>query len=190
MAEERCEVAEHEAASLKEKVAELEIEVAVGREELGAFRPLFVVCSDEVLKTDAILYSRVARLEGEGEAALAEGAEGGGDGVSAQRSSLAFIQLEKQNGRLKDALVRCVCLLAHVLLTRLFCSRGHILRRLRDLTSETEAEHKRKISDLENELDLTSALQSAFLIYSSAVYLVPALASRRCRGWTRSARQK
>lgn len=52
------------------------------------------------------------------------------------KSSLAFIQLAKQNERLKEALVR-----------------------LRDMSTENEHEYKRRIADLEKELDLTSDLQ-------------------------------
>lgn len=52
------------------------------------------------------------------------------------KSSLAFIQLAKQNERLKEALVR-----------------------LRDMSTENEQEYKRRIADLEKELDLTSDLQ-------------------------------
>ncbi|KAI5478786.1 dynactin [Pseudohyphozyma bogoriensis] len=105
VAEEQLETAEANVAEFKERIAELEVEVGVLREEN-------------------------AKLEGEGDAAIASGEE---------RSSLAFIQLEKQNGRLKDALVR-----------------------LRDLTSETEHEHKQRIADLEKELDLTADLQAEF----------------------------
>lgn len=41
-------------------------------------------------------------MEGEGDAEMAR--VEGGDGT---KSSLAYIQLEKQNGRLKEALLRC-----------------------------------------------------------------------------------
>ncbi|BGP58574.1 hypothetical protein JCM8202_002336 [Rhodotorula sphaerocarpa] len=82
-----------------------------------------------------------ARLEGLGDAEIQRAREGqdGGEGaaaVQAAPSSLAFRQLEKHNARLKEALLR-----------------------LRDLTSENEAEMKRKIENLEKEVDLTSDLQ-------------------------------
>ena len=54
-------------------------------------------------------------------------------------SSLAYITLAKQNERLKEALLR-----------------------LRDMTTETEKENKRRISDLEKELDVTGDIQAAF----------------------------
>lgn len=63
-----------------------------------------------------------------------------GEGLEAEsgdvKSSLAFIQLAKQNERLKEALVR-----------------------LRDMTTDNEQDYKRRIADLEKELDLTSDLQ-------------------------------
>lgn len=59
------------------------------------------------------------------------------------KNSLAFIQLAKQNERLKEALIR-----------------------LRDMSTENEQDYKRKIVDLEKELDLTSDLQCK---YQSAV---------------------
>ncbi|KAK4702285.1 dynactin 1, partial [Phenoliferia sp. Uapishka_3] len=106
VAEERFEIADSLAEGFKERVAELEVECLVLREENE-------------------------RMEGKGEEELKEGGEG--------RSSLAFRQLEKQNERLKDALIR-----------------------LRDLTHETEMENKHRIADLEKELDLTSDLQVIF----------------------------
>ncbi|SGY89595.1 BQ5605_C039g11758 [Microbotryum silenes-dioicae] len=109
VAEERFDAVNAQLEAVKERAAELEVEVAVLREENS-------------------------KLEGEGAEAVRQ-VEGG----DATKTSLAYIQLEKQNLRLKDALLR-----------------------LRDLTSETEAEQKRKIADLEAELDLTSDLQAEF----------------------------
>ncbi|SCV67323.1 BQ2448_5969 [Microbotryum intermedium] len=109
VAEERFDAVNAQLEVVKERAAELEVEVAVLREQNG-------------------------KLEGEGAEAVRQ-VEGG----DATKTSLAYIQLEKQNLRLKDALLR-----------------------LRDLTSENEAEHKRKIADLEAELDLTSDLQAEF----------------------------
>lgn len=59
-----------------------------------------------------------------------------GDNV---KDSLAFLQLAKQNERLKEALVK-----------------------LRDFSAENEQDNKRRIADLEKELDLTSDLQNAY----------------------------
>lgn len=107
MAEERYEAAESALEVLKEKAAELEVELGVLREESGKlFDP-----------TDP------AASSGEG------GAAGG----------LELIKLSKQNERLKDALVR-----------------------MRDLTSESEGELKRRISEMEKELDLTGDVQAEF----------------------------
>ncbi|ODO01512.1 hypothetical protein I350_06332 [Cryptococcus amylolentus CBS 6273] len=50
-------------------------------------------------------------------------------GVEGERTSLAFVQLEKHNERLKDALIR-----------------------LRDMSSEAEKDHKTKMAELEREL--------------------------------------
>ena len=80
LAEEKFEVADSASEVLKERVAELEVEIDVLREDNQ-------------------------RMEGEGEDALR--AEGGD-----ARSSLAFIQLEKQNDRLKDALLRSAVLVS------------------------------------------------------------------------------
>lgn len=63
-------------------------------------------------------------------------------GVDGERSSLAYVQLEKHNERLKEALIR-----------------------LRDVSTDAEKEHRSKIHDLERELgaqeDLASRLEMA-----------------------------
>ncbi|GAA6010163.1 hypothetical protein JCM10207_005646 [Rhodosporidiobolus poonsookiae] len=110
IAESELDEAQARVKELEERVGELEVEVEVVREEN-------------------------ARLEGEGDAEIARSAEQGGEGSAP--SPLAFRQLEKQNARLKDALIR-----------------------LRDITGETETEHKRKIDALEKELDLSADLQA------------------------------
>lgn len=135
VAEEQLEAAHHALEVAQEKLAEMEVEVTVLREENQ-------------------------KLEGEGEAAVRAERDGTGEG----RTSLAFIQLEKQNSRLKEALIRFAVCSASVLTARLT---SHC--RLRDLTAETEAEHKRHTADLEKELDLTSDLQgkdSSFIALS------------------------
>lgn len=79
VAEERVEAAEAALAAEKERMSELETELAVWREEN-------------------------ARMEALAAQGGVEGGEGGeGDPV---KSALAYVQLEKQNLRLKDALVR------------------------------------------------------------------------------------
>lgn len=57
---------------------------------------------------------------------------------------MQFIQLAKQNDRLKEALMR-----------------------LKELSNENDAEHRRRISDLEKELELTSDLQEEYDTMSS-----------------------
>ncbi|KIO30933.1 hypothetical protein M407DRAFT_222067 [Tulasnella calospora MUT 4182] len=69
----------------------------------------------------------------------ANAGEGGeGEEGKAGRSEMAFRQLEKQNERLKDALLRSV--------------QFDLGSRMRDLTHDTDAEQRRKIADLEREL--------------------------------------
>ncbi|KAK4056088.1 hypothetical protein OIO90_002819 [Microbotryomycetes sp. JL221] len=109
MAEEKHEAMQASLEATKEKFAELEVEVQVLREEN-------------------------VRMTEQGNAEIVQGPA---DGQA--RSNLAFVQLEKQNERLREALLR-----------------------MRDLTSESEAESKRKIADLEKELDLTSDLQTMY----------------------------
>lgn len=57
------------------------------------------------------------------------------------KQSLAFIQLEKQNERLKEALIR-----------------------LRDITQETEQEHRRRISEMEKDLAGLDSLQGEYAL--------------------------
>ncbi|KAK4049711.1 hypothetical protein OIV83_003986 [Microbotryomycetes sp. JL201] len=109
MAEEKHESLASSLEAMKEKCAELDVELNVLREEN-------------------------ARMTGEGEAEIARHSDEGG-----AQSHLAFVQLRKQNERLREALLR-----------------------MRDLTSQSEAESKRKIADLEKELTLTSDLQSMY----------------------------
>ncbi|WOO77325.1 Dynactin, isoform [Vanrija pseudolonga] len=105
VAEEKAEAAEADNERLAERIAELELEVALVKEENAEYE------------------KPVLGLEGE-------------------RSSLAYVQLEKHNERLKEALIR-----------------------LRDMTSESEKEHRTKITDLEKELssreDVNSRLELA-----------------------------
>ena len=73
------------------------------------------------------------------------------DGLDGERSSLAYIQLEKHNERLKEALIRYVTPLKQ---------RWNVDDRLRDLSSDNEKESKSKISDLEKELSTLGDAQS------------------------------
>ena len=88
VAEERAEAAESELEELKEKLAVVEVEL-------------------EVIKQGACKYATVLRNQATDSF---EAAEGGDSNVA---GSLAYIQLEKQNARLKEALIRyelfCKC---------------------------------------------------------------------------------
>lgn len=85
VAEEKAEAAESEVQKLTEKVEELEMEIAVLKEENGQ---LPNPDHWEIIELmDLEVYERPAGTEGE-------------------RSSLAFVQLEKHNERLKEALIR------------------------------------------------------------------------------------
>ncbi|TBU58180.1 dynactin [Dichomitus squalens] len=66
-----------------------------------------------------------------------DGEEGGGE--SNVKQSLAYIQLEKQNERLKEALVR-----------------------LRDLTQETELEQRRRIAEMEKDVTNLDEIQTQY----------------------------
>ncbi|GAA5884799.1 hypothetical protein JCM3774_006769 [Rhodotorula dairenensis] len=119
------EIAESELEDVHARVKELE-------EQLGE-----VQVELEVVKEEN------ARLEGLGDAEIAQARAAQADGGTTDEpasttapSSRAFRQLEKQNARLKEALLR-----------------------LRDLTSENEIEMKRKIESLEKEVDLSADLQ-------------------------------
>ncbi|RXK41589.1 dynactin 1 [Tremella mesenterica] len=90
VAEEKAEAAEADAVKLNEKLAELEMEIAVLKEENG-----------ESQTTEEI----------------------------SERTSLAYIQLEKHNERLKEALIR-----------------------LRDVSNENEREYKNKLAEVDKEL--------------------------------------
>ncbi|EMD32620.1 hypothetical protein CERSUDRAFT_161581 [Gelatoporia subvermispora B] len=79
---------------------------------------------------------RLAVLEVEMEV-LKQGNEQGGD--DAIKQSLAYIQLEKQNERLKEALIR-----------------------LRDISQETDQEQRRRISEMEKDVTTLDELQSQY----------------------------
>lgn len=53
--------------------------------------------------------------------------------------------------------------------------------RLRDLTSENDAEHRRKVADMEKELELTRDLQGVFASLSPVRESVCALSVCECR---------
>ncbi|KAF8079158.1 dynactin [Lyophyllum atratum] len=77
--------------------------------------------------------------------------EGGGegDGGSSGKDTLAYIQLEKQNERLKEALIK-----------------------LRDMTQETEQDQRRRITEMEKDIigvdDLQSQYESSLIKLSNA----------------------
>lgn len=87
------------------------------------------------------LKDRVEELELDLEVQREENAryEGDGNADHNDRTSVAYIQMEKQNERLKEALVR-----------------------LRDLTAETDAEQKQKLADQEKELRALDEIQASY----------------------------
>ncbi|KDQ62879.1 hypothetical protein JAAARDRAFT_28852 [Jaapia argillacea MUCL 33604] len=112
VAEERAEVAEMELEELREKLAVVEVELGV--------------------------------LKGGGESGVGEDdglgeSDGEEERADPAKSSLAYIQLEKQNERLKEALVR-----------------------LRDLSSETEQEQRRRIQEMEKDVAMLDELQISY----------------------------
>lgn len=79
------------------------------------------------------------------------------EGNASIKSSLAYIQLEKHNERLKEALLRyvpyCHCYLILTLLS------------LRDMSQQTEQEQRRRITEMEKDITSIDDLQG--LLYLS-----------------------
>lgn len=88
---------------------------------------------------------------------ISPGGDGAADEENGAKSSLDYIQLEKQNERLKEALIRYV-ILGYDLLSNLISS-IHCYLRLRDITHEAEVDNRRKVADLEHELSATDEMQ-------------------------------
>jgi dynactin 1 len=90
------------------------------------------------------------------------------------KDALAFIQLEKQNERLKEALLRCVLFpssnyefadltvsflfVFSVIYYTYFSNSPH--RSLRDMTQETDLEQRRRIADMERDMGGIDDLQA------------------------------
>jgi len=81
---------------------------------------------------------RLARVEVE-LGVMKEGGALGEGGDSNAKTSLAYIQLEKQNERLKEALIR-----------------------LRDMSQETEQEQRRRIAEMEKDITSIDDLQGQY----------------------------
>lgn len=81
---------------------------------------------------------RLARAEVE-LGVMKDGGVLGGGGDSNAKTSLAYIQLEKQNERLKEALIR-----------------------LRDMSQETEQEQRRRIAEMEKDITSIDDLQGQY----------------------------
>lgn len=89
-----------------------------------------------------------------------EGSTADGDDTSGGRTEMAFRQLEKQNARLKEALIRYGLFVpSH---QRLLAD--SLISRLRDLTHETDAEQRRRIADLEKELGGVDDMQGLHMV--------------------------
>ncbi|KAJ3756468.1 dynactin [Lentinula raphanica] len=114
MAEEKAEIANTELEAVKEQLAEVEVEVEVLREE----KELWQLENEDG--------------EGLGPTTTTNKSEGG-----KTKDTLAYIQLEKQNERLKEALLR-----------------------LRDMTQETDQDQRRRIAEMEKDLATFEDLQS------------------------------
>ncbi|KAJ3722605.1 dynein associated protein-domain-containing protein [Lentinula raphanica] len=114
MAEEKAEIANTELEAVKEQLAEVEVEVEVLREE----KELWQLENEDG--------------EGLGSTTTTNKSEGG-----KTKDTLAYIQLEKQNERLKEALLR-----------------------LRDMTQETDQDQRRRIAEMEKDLATFEDLQS------------------------------
>ncbi|KAJ3741538.1 dynein associated protein-domain-containing protein [Lentinula detonsa] len=113
MAEERAEIAHGELEAVKEKLAEAEVEVEVLREEKELW---------QLEQEDGESQSTTTTIKSEG---------------GKPKDTLAYIQLEKQNERLKEALLR-----------------------LRDMTQETDQDQRRRIAEMEKDLATFEDLQS------------------------------
>ncbi|KAF8589530.1 hypothetical protein K439DRAFT_1332697 [Ramaria rubella] len=112
-----------EMAMLDKEVAEERAEAAEAELETALERLAVVEVEIGVLKDGSV-----------------DGGESGSNVVSdSARDKMAFIQLEKQNERLKEALIR-----------------------LRDLSAETETEQRRKIGELERDLADVDELQADY----------------------------
>lgn len=92
------------------------------------------------------LRERLAIVEVELKVVKDAATSGGEEGGDAARSSLAYVQLEKHNERLKEALIR------HVFPVLLENECADPLHRLRDISHETENDQRRKITELERDL--------------------------------------
>lgn len=132
----------------EEKCETLELELEGEREKVGGLE-------DDVLALEEV--------NAEYERPPEEGAE---------KSSVAFVQLEKHNERLKEALIRCVpCFMSFdPTVLRSITEHSPVLAsRLRDMSSEAERDHRSRITALEKDLADTSGLQglsSAFSLLS------------------------
>ncbi|KAJ7650592.1 dynactin [Roridomyces roridus] len=87
----------------------------------------------------AVVEVELGVLKGEGDDEGEDGNESGNKSMSAGKDSLAYIQLEKHNDRLKEALLR-----------------------LRDMSQETEADQRRRIAEMEKDLVGIDELQSNY----------------------------
>ncbi|KAF9488647.1 dynactin [Pleurotus eryngii] len=106
------EVAEEKAETAMEECRELKERVAVLEVELGVLR---------------------------GGGATGEQSDESGAAVDTGNNNLAYIQLEKQNERMKEALIR-----------------------LRDISQENEREHRRRIAELEKDVDGFDEIQGQY----------------------------
>ncbi|KAH6911162.1 dynactin [Coprinopsis sp. MPI-PUGE-AT-0042] len=124
-AKQLAELAENRIADAHEQLemATLDKEVAEERAELAEAE------LEELKEKLAVMEVENTALQG----------DDSGTADTPARDSLAFIQLEKQNERLKEALIR-----------------------LRDVTQDTEQEQRRRISDMEKDVAILDEIQSQY----------------------------
>lgn len=115
IAESELEDVQARVKELEEQLGEVQVELEVVKEENGASGLVpFLFFSRSPVQIPDSRHPITARLENLGDAEIAQAraaqagtGDGGEQAPSTAPSSLAFRQLEKQNARLKEALLRC-----------------------------------------------------------------------------------
>ena len=90
------------------------------------------------------------------------------------KNSLAYIQLEKQNERLKEALIKWAIS---------YQSLFHYIMfffdvRLRDMSQETHQEHRKRISEMEKDVATVDKLEGLLAFSSDSLLVMPSISKR------------